>query len=388
MDDMRFFHHYMIMAYPHLPDGTDTMWITEIPLLAHEYKFLMHALLSLGASHLCLVTMNGLAPEEMRNYSTMLSHRSLALRGLQQSMDKQAQATPLTASAMPNITRLNAMLATCYALTTQSCHLRDGFMDFVILIRGCARITSHIAALTGLDPYCLPRNVKEVSDPRKNFQPLGNGTSKGLNADPGNPIDIGIKMCDVKLLAESLRLMIPLLQHECHQDYHAALLETTEALQRGEWIDAFNSFQKTYVILCTIDEAAFQNYILPPLRAGGGAETEAEMGKNGMFLVLFIHLTALKVAMYPMFWRVLPERARFPQAIFQQGGWLIDISAQVPPVLHGYAVLPLEVIVRAGDEYGMFKSEPGERLREELIARAEKMRWNGLCYGKYMDIHM
>ncbi|KAL2362216.1 hypothetical protein RJZ56_004910 [Blastomyces dermatitidis] len=273
MDDMRFFHHYLTAGYPYLPDGCDTVWITEIPLLAH-----------------------------------------------QASTDR------------------NALLLS----------LKEGF-----------------------DPRTRTRF--------SHLTLTSNDDAEDLEDDPGDAIDVGINMCVVKRFADALRALIPLLQHECHQNYHAAILDAAEALQRRAWVDAFNSFQKTYVVLCTIDEVSFQNYIISPSVRGAGAGTgrrpkwEGEVEKNAMFLLLFMYLTALKVAMCPIIWRVIPERALFPQMILPQVSWLIDISARISPVLRGHVVLPLEVITRVGAEYGVFKSVFGERVREELTVRAEEM---------------
>lgn len=36
MRDMRFFHHFLIKAYPHLPVGEDNIWTLELPAIAHE----------------------------------------------------------------------------------------------------------------------------------------------------------------------------------------------------------------------------------------------------------------------------------------------------------------------------------------------------------------
>ncbi|OJD21459.1 hypothetical protein ACJ73_07201 [Blastomyces percursus] len=95
------------------------------------------------------------------------------------------------------------------------------------------------------------------------------------------------------------------------------------------------------------DEASFQNYIISPSQRGAGAGTVQEakreegVEKNMMLLPV---------------------------------SWLIDISAQIPAVLHEHAVLPLEVITGIGAEYGVFKLVLGGQVREELIARAEEMR--------------
>jgi hypothetical protein len=35
-DDLRFFHHYLVVARPHLPFGSEEIWATEVPRYAHE----------------------------------------------------------------------------------------------------------------------------------------------------------------------------------------------------------------------------------------------------------------------------------------------------------------------------------------------------------------
>ena len=36
LKDMKYFHHFLIAAYPHLPIGADTIWITTIPTAAYQ----------------------------------------------------------------------------------------------------------------------------------------------------------------------------------------------------------------------------------------------------------------------------------------------------------------------------------------------------------------
>lgn len=36
MEDLRFFHHFLIYGYPHLPLGSDHVWVTRIPQIANE----------------------------------------------------------------------------------------------------------------------------------------------------------------------------------------------------------------------------------------------------------------------------------------------------------------------------------------------------------------
>ncbi|EER40754.1 conserved hypothetical protein [Histoplasma capsulatum H143] len=279
IDDMRFFHHYMVSAYPYLPQGSDAMWITEIPLLAHQVNMY---------SHLC-----------------------------------------------------------------------DGFTDFLVLIRGCGRLTGHIAAVGGLDPFSLHLIMETRSDLRSPLPHLVGGIDERECSDDDNDeaADMGVDMGAVKRDADVLRSLIPLLHHESHRSYHATLLDAAEGLQRRAWIDACNAFQKAYTVLCSIDDASFQNHIISPTAPG----VMAEMEKNAMFLVMFIHFTALQVVMYPILWRMMPERARLPQLLMPQTRWLIEISGRIPPELRGYLAVPLDIVVKVGERYGVFNSVLGQR---------------------------
>lgn len=44
-DDMRFFHHFLVFAHPHLPFGSDELWKTQLPVYAHEVLVLFIFLL-------------------------------------------------------------------------------------------------------------------------------------------------------------------------------------------------------------------------------------------------------------------------------------------------------------------------------------------------------
>ncbi|OJD16138.1 hypothetical protein AJ78_03666 [Emergomyces pasteurianus Ep9510] len=381
IDDMRFFHHYMISAYPYLPYGSDKVWTDEIPLLAHQHEFLFHAILSLGASHFTLVSANHAGPEETPGYAAMLAHRGLALRGLQQTLDRQPQVVHrVEPGCTPaNLPELNAMLATCYALTMQAGQMCDGFTDFLVMIRGCGRLTGHISKVCGLDPYALPLNLKNP-DLRVRFPHLTlENDDKEAGDDDGRQhqrqhdkrirrrIDTGV----VKRLGDALRGLIPLLQHECHKKYHGFILDAVEALQRQDWIDALDSFQQTYAVLCSMEEETFQNHIIGPV----GREADEN---NAMFMLLFAHFTTLQMIIYPILLRVMPERARYPVLMMPQLRWLIEINVRLPEALHRYMLTPLEIVARVGAEVGVFKSGVGKRVNEDLNGKAEELRHGGL----------
>jgi hypothetical protein len=128
MTDMRFFHHFLTMAYPHLPLGNEAVWLNEIPKFAQEHEYLMHAMLALGASHLDRIS-------PVAEHSTnAIVHRGHAMAGLSRALVKPER----------EYGESDAMVATCYALTFQSTYMSDGLLDFITMVRGCALITGKI----------------------------------------------------------------------------------------------------------------------------------------------------------------------------------------------------------------------------------------------------
>ena len=126
--DLRLFHHFLTVAYPHLPAGNDSVWTREIPKIAEHNEYLMHAMLGLGASHLYRAD-----PQAQYN-SSAIAHRGHAITGLNRAI---AQVTL-------NQVEVDAMLATAYALTFQAQYMEDGLIDFMTMVRGCALITGSI----------------------------------------------------------------------------------------------------------------------------------------------------------------------------------------------------------------------------------------------------
>ncbi|RSL76644.1 hypothetical protein CEP51_009778 [Fusarium floridanum] len=118
-NDMNFFRHFLFEAYPPLPIDGFTVW-QQASKLSHEFEFLLHAMLGLGASHLGLLTPN--------DYNKVaLKHRVTAIRELNRHLSK------------PNITKAGgeAAFAAMLVLTFQSSYMADGMVDFLTMVRGC-----------------------------------------------------------------------------------------------------------------------------------------------------------------------------------------------------------------------------------------------------------
>ena len=92
-----------------------------------QCHYLMHALLSLSASHLNKLTTGG--------FTTMAqSHRISAIKGLNNALHQPVRSAE----------QGDAILATCYALLMQSWYMDDGLTAFLVLTRSCDSVTRHI----------------------------------------------------------------------------------------------------------------------------------------------------------------------------------------------------------------------------------------------------
>ncbi|KAF5541637.1 UPC2-like protein [Fusarium mexicanum] len=121
LQDMRFFQHFLTQCYPHHPLKQEDIWTHEIPCIAHNHEYLMHAILGFSASEL------------MRNDSSIvpsaMNHRIKAIRAIKKRLAETARSSMEYEEA-------NAMVATCYALTFQSVSLDDGLAEYLTFIRG------------------------------------------------------------------------------------------------------------------------------------------------------------------------------------------------------------------------------------------------------------
>jgi hypothetical protein len=141
LKSIRLFHHFITVAYPHLPAGNECVWKDKVPLIAEQREYLMHAVLGLAATHLHLanqVASSG-RPFDAQPYDGTyeglgIRHRGAAISGLNEALTK----------ASWNQVDLDAMLATAYALTFQATYMHDGLIDFMTMVRGCALLTHRI----------------------------------------------------------------------------------------------------------------------------------------------------------------------------------------------------------------------------------------------------
>ncbi|KAM5348779.1 hypothetical protein ACJ41O_008602 [Fusarium nematophilum] len=124
-DDMHFFRHFLFEAYPPLPIDGFAVW-QQASQLSHQYEFLLHAMLGLGASHLGLLAPSGYE-------KAALKHRVTAIKSLNEHLSK------------PNLTTTDAEAAfgAMLVLTFQSVYMAEGLVDFLTMVRGCWLVGTH-----------------------------------------------------------------------------------------------------------------------------------------------------------------------------------------------------------------------------------------------------
>lgn len=128
--ELRFFHYFLTSMQHPLPLGNRSVWIQEIPQISHEYPFLLHAIIALGASEMERANLH------LPARSDVLKHRGRAISGLNKALDDS--------NSWSNYGHPDAVLATCYALIYQSSRISDAMKDFSVLVQGCALITNKI----------------------------------------------------------------------------------------------------------------------------------------------------------------------------------------------------------------------------------------------------
>ncbi|KAJ2979675.1 hypothetical protein NQ176_g3104 [Zarea fungicola] len=121
LQDMRFFQHFLTQCYPHHPLKQEDVWTHEIPCIAHNHEFLMHAILGFAASELIHT--------DASLVTAAMNHRIKAIKAIKKRLAESARTDT-------NYEEANALVATCFALTFQSVSLEDGLAEYMTFIRG------------------------------------------------------------------------------------------------------------------------------------------------------------------------------------------------------------------------------------------------------------
>ncbi|OCK85355.1 hypothetical protein K432DRAFT_413347 [Lepidopterella palustris CBS 459.81] len=269
MSDMRLFHHFLITAYPHLPVGSDKIWVTVIPSFAHNYEYLIHSLLALSASHLDAVSNANVAEEA-------LSHRFLAIQSLNKALSEPAKSR----------NESDARMAATLALAFQSSHLQDGLAEFLTMVRGC-----NLLAMADqlMNPDSAFHGFREDGH-------LATMKNRLVTASlcPINPTDLN----DAKA---SLKLAGLLEMTDWEKQFHTVLVRTVD-FAYGHPVEAYETFVSLYNLPARWSHEQFQSFIDPG---------------NNVAQVMLAHFIAVQAVLTPilMFERLGFQGVNAPSAM-------------------------------------------------------------------------
>ncbi|KAL2840907.1 C6 zinc finger domain protein [Aspergillus pseudodeflectus] len=300
-DDLRFWHHFLIDARPHLPFGSEDAWLSRVPAFAHECPALLHAMLSLGASH-CSLT----APNGAQYGPVAIAHRGKALKALSAVLAKGDDST---------VAEMDGALATCYTLTFQAHHMSDGVVDFAVMVRGCGLVTQW---------YLQQRRDSAIFPIQSNDNTIQMITS-WLPWEPQHIQDED-KIISCIAALDSLQ---PFLQSPAHHAFYNALRLAYQAMVMSHR-DAFTRLSMIYVTWGLMDNVEFLTFIAPG---------------NHVSRALFVHYILVDSFLLPVHTEIGRARnLKYGGGHFMIYRWAETVYAGLPESLQELVVDTLRVL--------------------------------------------
>ncbi|KAJ4151261.1 hypothetical protein LMH87_011972 [Akanthomyces muscarius] len=227
LEDLRFYHQFITTAIPPLPVKAERGWM-ECAAMSHEYDFLAHAVLGLGASHLTRHT-------NADFNSQALQHRLVAIK----QVNEQLSNPPSSQQS------LDAILAALFCLITQASLIDDGLADYMTIIRGGHLIV--IVIIGDMSKSVFPGFTVEGHD----------SMSQQLTRE-----DQRDDMTDMNNFAVSLQLLEPLIQAPYEHRYYGMMLQIPYAMQRSS-LDAWRMFSNLFRFPATFSNEEFIELVNP-----------------------------------------------------------------------------------------------------------------------------
>ncbi len=256
----------------------------------------MHAILSLSASHLTAIGALD-CPNEA------LSHRHLAVQGLNSAMARVSTSTA---------PEQDAMLAACYALTFESSYAGIGITDFITMVRGCALVTGQIQDSASESSFDLEQDAHfKFMETRVSNLPIIQGP-----------------LVSAALL--SFEQIEPLLSDPVDRKFYSLLLAVLVPLSSGDSLAAYISFTRVFTVFYETSHAEFLHFIDPD---------------NHMAQILLLHFIAVQMIGVPLTRREWDQRAfNNPRLILGTIKWAQTIYRNLTLSERGYVDWPMRVV--------------------------------------------
>ncbi|KAH7356409.1 hypothetical protein BKA65DRAFT_579287 [Rhexocercosporidium sp. MPI-PUGE-AT-0058] len=295
IQDFRLFNHFIQSAYPSHPVGNDAVWTHEIPSIAPDYDFLLHAMLALAAADISAKR----GDQGMR--VTAMTHRVKAIESLNKAID----------DGIKTFIQGNAMLATCFALLFHSVFIDDGLGEYMSFIRGTVAIGTKMGY--GRMKFIF---VKAFSDEQLEF------IGPALKLAPLVHPDVSRAAC------RSLEKFGFMCEKQSELLLYGTLLSMARNLVTSSQ-DAYMELRKYYGLFMFLSQEDFIHFINPT---------------NNVGKLLQAHFVSLQLIMTPI---TNSERAHRqlvnpdeepdnPTRSNPTVGWLASLHSNIPPEMMEY----------------------------------------------------
>jgi hypothetical protein len=317
LQDMRFFQHFLTQCYPHHPLGQEEIWTHEIPCIAHNHEFLMHAILGFAASELIST--------DASLISAAMSHRVKAIKAIKKRLAEASKMNTTYEEA-------NALVATCFALTFQSASLDDGLAEYLTFIRGIVIVAMQM----------MFRNIRPM------FENLMGNDQHEFLAPAMESLPL-IQTGWADMAAEAINGLRPLCMEQVELEYHEKLTDIASKLYTNSF-DAYKANSQAYGWWMLLPHASFQELINQD---------------NQTILLLHSHWIALSQIMVFISEQELTVRAKEPrQSPAEQGPqgldnpgfhrWLRHLNAMIDYEHQMYNQWPMWVEEQLQKDMGFF----------------------------------
>ncbi|KAL6860117.1 hypothetical protein ACO1O0_004142 [Amphichorda felina] len=305
MDDLRFFQHFLLTAYPPMPIGGDDIW-RGVARLSHDFDYLVHAMLGLGASHLSLCLASDSSTSSADYSSQALSHRVRAISSLNHALSQ------------PCTSRIegDARFATIMALAFQSSHMPDGMLEFVSMVRGCIVVAeTAIPSLreSAFASFSTEEHVRRVYEMSAAF---GEDTAQWYR-------DVAWYRAFAQQGLASVKALEPLCQDDFERMYYSNLYSTLEKSIVSP-VEGFAELCCGYSVLERVAHDAFTRFVDP---------------NNATAQLLLVHFFLVEHEIGMLALRTIAQAYPFRGSITT--AWIHDVAARLPSEYSCYMAWPI-----------------------------------------------
>ncbi|KFY31808.1 hypothetical protein V493_00771 [Pseudogymnoascus sp. VKM F-4281 (FW-2241)] len=299
MDDMRFFQHFILNAYPHLPVNNSQVWMQNVPAFSHHYDYLMHSMLALAATHLSSIT-------NVDYSEAALTHRIRAIQGFNKALSKKPEKKPDG----------DALLATMYSLTFQSAFMSDSLTEFLIMVRGCVMLTGQLESQSSIAFFVIDwYSHYRYMEPRLENLPF---------------VDVSLAE-GAEISLDALNFV---LEDEVNSFYYHELTKVVSGIKISSKL-GYWSLVGIYSVVGELSDANFAAFSDPG---------------NTIGQILLAHFMALEIVLLPMIEREYDTTFTKNQLI-NRCSWFDMIEKSVPPEFQLLIRWPAEVINGARERW-------------------------------------